>query len=316
TAFLGMVNGMGRDRGAAYALEQAILPATTTDRERTRAFAWYTVVLDCGHALGALAAMIPLLLRRGFGMGALDSYEAAFGVVAGLTFAGALAYAGLSSGAVGALRPGARPAPVSPESRRRIAGLSGLFALDSVGGGFLTTALISYWFFRRFGVAEESLAPLFLAARVANGISHLAAAWLARRIGLLRTMVFTHLPSSVLLLTVPIAPSFGVAAALFLLRESLVEMDVPTRQSYVVAVVRPEERVAAASSTNLVRTLGWAVSPVFGGAAMQSVALGTPLVLGAALKIVYDLMLYRVFRRVKPPEEEPAERGVRGVESA
>jgi predicted MFS family arabinose efflux permease len=164
-------------------------------------------------------------------------------------------------------------------------------------------------------VGEETLAPLFLVARIANGISHLGAAWLARRIGLLHTMVFTHLPSSFLLLTVPIAPTFHVAAVLFLLRECLVEMDVPTRQSYVVAVVHPEERVAAASTTNLVRTLGWAAAPVFAGAAMQTVALGMPLVLGASLKIAYDVLLYRAFRRVKPPEEAaaavaaPAEKG-------
>jgi predicted MFS family arabinose efflux permease len=177
--------------------------------------------------------------------------------------------------------------------------------MDSIGGGFLTTALLSYWFFRRFGVGEETLAPLFLLARVANGASHLAAAWLARRIGLLHTMVLTHLPSSLLLLTVPIAPTFTVAALLFLLRECLVEMDVPTRQSYVVAVVRPEERAAAAGATNLVRTAGWAVAPAFAGAAMQGLALWSPLAAGAALKIAYDLLLYRGFQRIKPPEEGP-----------
>ncbi|MBI4363856.1 MAG: MFS transporter, partial [Candidatus Latescibacteria bacterium] len=190
------------------------------------------------------------------------------------------------------------------ESKRRIAGLAGLFAMDSVGGGFLTGALLSYWFFVRFGVGEATLAPLFLAARLANGASHLAAAWIARRIGLLRAMVFTHLPSSLLLLTVPVAPSFPIAALLFLLRECLVEMDVPTRQSYVVAVVKPEERAAAAGATNLVRTVGWAVAPAFAGAAMQGIALWTPLAAGASLKIAYDLLLYRAFAKIKPPEEE------------
>jgi predicted MFS family arabinose efflux permease len=304
TAFLGMVNGMGRDRGAAYALEQALLPAATSHQGRTQAFAWYTVVLDTGHALGALAAVTPVLFRRALGFGALDSYRAAFGIVAVLTFAGALAYAGLSGRVTEAPGPGGRVAAVSPRSRRRIARLAGLFALDSVGGGFLASAILSYWFFRRFGVGEETLAPLFLAARIANGISNLGAAWLARRFGLLRTMVFTHLPSSILLLLVPIAPVFSVAAALFLLRECLVQMDVPIRQSYVVAVVEPDARVAAASATNLVRTLGWAAAPIFAGAAMQSVALGMPLVVGASLKIAYDVLLYRAFRHVRPPEEE------------
>lgn len=300
-ATLGMVNGMGRDRGAAFSLEQALLPDLTDGRGRTRAFAWYNVVLDAGHAVGALAGLLPSLLRRA-GVEALASYRAGFLAVAALSIVGAIAYAALSAHAR-ARRAGAKPPPVSRESRRRIAGLAGLFALDSVGGGFLTTALLSYWFFRRFGVGEETLAPLFLLARVANGGSHLAAAWLARRIGLLRTMVFTHLPSSLLLLTVPIAPSFTVAALLFLLRECLVEMDVPTRQSYVVAVVKPEERAAAAGATNLVRTAGWAVAPAFAGAAMQGLALWTPLAAGAALKIAYDLLLYRGFRKIKPPEE-------------
>ncbi len=302
TAFAGMVNGMGRDRGAAFSLEQALLPDTASEAGRTQAFAWYNVVLDSGHALGAAAAATPVLLRHALGLSALASYRASFAVVAGLTLVGAAAYAGLSPRAAGAPAAG-RAVALEPESKRRIAGLAGLFALDSVGGGFLTGALLSYWFFRRFGVGEELLAPLFLAARLANGASHLAAAWMARRIGLLNTMVFTHLPSSLFLLTVPIAPTFSAAAVLFILRECLVEMDVPTRQSYVMAVVRPGERVAASGATNLVRTLGWGAGPIFAGAAMQSLALWTPLAIGASLKIAYDVILYGAFRRVRPPEE-------------
>jgi MFS family permease len=301
-AALGMVNGMGRDRGAAFSLEQALLPGLTDERGRTRAFAWYNVVLDLGHALGALAGLLPSLLRRA-GVASVASYRGGFLAVAALSLVGALAYAALSA-ETRSRQAEARPAPVSPESKRRIAGLAGLFAMDSIGGGFLTTALLSYWFFVRFGVGEGTLAPLFLLARLANGASHLAAAWLARRIGLLRTMVFTHMPSSLLLLTVPIAPTFTVAALLYLLRECLVEMDVPTRQSYVVAVVKPEERAAAAGATNLVRTAGWAVAPAFAGAAMQGLALWAPLAAGASLKIAYDVLLYRAFRKIKPPEEQ------------
>jgi len=301
-AALGMVNGMGRDRGAAFSLEQALLPDMTDERGRTGAFAWYNVVLDFGHALGALAALLPSLLRRA-GVAPIASYRGSFLAVAALSLVGAVAYAGLSA-QVRDRKIRAQAAPLAPESKRRIARLAGLFAMDSLGGGFLTTALLSYWFFKRFGLGEETLAPLFLLARVANAGSHLAAAWLARRIGLLRTMVFTHLPSSLLLLTVPIAPSFPVAALLYLLRECLVEMDVPTRQSYVVAVVAPSERAAAAGATNLVRTAGWAVAPALAGAAMQGVALWAPLAAGAVLKIGYDLLLYRAFRRIKPPEEE------------
>jgi MFS family permease len=147
------------------------------------------------------------------------------------------------------------------------------------------------------------IAVLFLGARGMNAISHLGAAWLAKRIGLVNTMVFTHIPSSLLLVTVAFAPNFWVAAVLFLLREGLVEMDVPTRQSYVMAMVRPEERTFASGVTHLVRLGGWAVAPSFAGFLMQFLTLSTPLFIGAGMKIAYDVMLYRAFRGLKPPEE-------------
>ena len=183
----------------------------------------------------------------------------------------------------------------------KFAALSGL---DSLGGGFLTTALLSYWFFKRFGVNESLLGPLFFCVRILNGLSHLGAAWLARRIGLVNTMVFTHIPSSFLLMTVPFAPNLPLAITLFLLRESLVEMDVPTRQSYIVAVVREEERTQAAGITNLTRSISWAVAPMAGGSLMGAVSLSAPLLLAPALKITYDLLLFRAFRHIRPPEEK------------
>jgi len=193
--------------------------------------------------------------------------------------------------------------PLSPASKSVVTRFAALSGLDSLGGGFLTTAFLSYWFFRRFGVDEALLGPLFFLVRMLNGLSHLGAAGLARRIGLVRTMVWTHLPSSVLLLTVPIAPNLPVAILLFLIRESLVEMDVPTRQSYLVAIVPPEERIRAAGITNLTRSTAWAVAPLLGGSLAQTVSLSAPLILGAGIKIVYDVLLYRAFRHVKPPEE-------------
>ncbi len=300
-AFFGMVNGMGRDRGAALILEQAILPETIEDASRTRAFAWYNIVQDSGHALGSLCAALPALLRGICGMNELPSLRVALGLAAALVLATALTYRGLTS-AVEAPRGAAR-APVTAETRRVLWRIGSLFALDSLGGGFLTATLLSVFFFNRFGVSEAALGPLFFAARVANALSHLGAAWLARRIGLVATMVFTHVPSSLLLLTVPFAPTFPIAAALFLLREGLVEMDVPTRQSYVMAVVRPEERTVASGVTQLVRTAAWAVAPGFAGAMMDGVSMATPLVAGAATKILYDGLLWSAFRRLKPPEE-------------
>jgi predicted MFS family arabinose efflux permease len=175
--------------------------------------------------------------------------------------------------------------------------------MDSFGGGFLTSALVSYWFVQRFGVGEQYIGPVFFAARVANAASHLVAAWLARRIGLVNTIVWTHLPSSRFLLAVPFAPNFAWATALFLCREALVEMDVPTRQSYIVAVVAPSERALATGFTTLTRNIAYAVAPIGAGLAMTDVALASPLFLGAGIKIAYDFALYCSFRKIRPPEE-------------
>jgi MFS family permease len=300
-AFLGMVNGMGRDRGASLVLEQAILPATTEDGGRTRAFAWYNVAQDSGHALGSLCAALPAIVRRFAGIDELLSLRFGLGVAAGIVLSTAVVYFGVTPAVEAATDRTHRA--VSPETKRVLWRLGSLFALDSLGGGFLTATLVSLFFFQRFGVNEALLGPLFFCARVLNALSHLAAAWLARRIGLVATMVFTHIPSSLLLLTVPFAPTFPIAAALFLLREGLVEMDVPTRQSYVMAVVRPEERTFASGVTQLVRTAAWAVAPAFAGVMMQGVSMATPLVAGAATKIAYDLLLWSAFRKLKPPEE-------------
>ncbi len=300
-AFAGMLNGMGRDRGAALIIDQVILPATARDAERTSIFAWYNVLQDVGHAIGGLLAVAPALLRGFGGVDELESLQAAMLVYAGIQLLTALLYARLSEASEA--HADAASVVISPESRRILWKISSLFALDSLAGGFLTAALLSFFFFERFGVSEAVVGLLFFGARVANAGSHVGAAWLAKRIGLVNTMVFTHVPSSMLLVTVAFAPSFTVAAVLFLLREGLVEMDVPTRQSYVMAVVRAEERTFASGVTHLVRLGAWAVAPVFAGTLMREGSMVAPLVLGAVLKIAYDVMLYRAFRHVKPPEE-------------
>ncbi len=298
-ALAGMVNGMGRDRGAALILEQAVLPATTDDAGRTRAFAAYAVAQDAGGALGALFAAAPALLRDA-GMAPFDASRTALLLYAGLALLPVAFYLRLSPG-VETAAP--RRARLAPASRARLTRLAALFALDSVGGGFLTSALVALFFHQRFGAGESELGALFFAAKALNAASHVGAAWLARRIGLVNTMVFTHLPSSLLLATVTIAPNLPVAVALFLLREGLVEMDVPTRQSYVMAVVAPDERTFAAGVTHIVRMAGWAVAPALAGVLAEMGDLGAPLLVGAALKIAYDLLLYVAFRRVRPPEE-------------
>jgi len=316
-AFVGMLNGMGHDRGAASALDQAILPETVPDSNRTWALAWYNVTLDGGHALGALAATAPTVLMRVTDLNSRGAHQLTFLVCAGAMLTCVVPYLALTprieistTGTSSLARP-----PVDPRSKRVITRLALLFGLDSIGGGFLNSALIAYWFFLQYGTSEADLALLFFAARVLNALSHVGAAWLARRIGLLNTMVWTHLPSSLFLIAAPAAPSAAIASALFLAREALVEMDVPTRQSYVMAVVKPTERTFASGVTNVTRNVAWAIGPSFAGVVMQHVALAGPLVIGGALKIGYDLLLYRAFRHVRPPEEETAARSREGVRS-
>jgi MFS family permease len=300
-AFVGMVNGMGRDRGAALVIEQAALPATGTDAERTMTFAKYNVLQDIGHAVGSLLAGVPALLHHFADIAPAAAQRDALWLYAALCAVPLFAYVRLTA-SVEAPRV-TKSAALTPGSRRTLAKIGALFAIDAVGGGFLTTALLSYFFYERFGVGANAIGLLFFIARLANAVSHFAAAWLAKRIGLVNTMVFTHIPSSVLLLTVPFMPDFKTAALLFLLRESLVEMDVPTRQSYVMAVVRPEERTFASGITHLVRLAGWAVAPAFAGLLMAGQSLATPIFVGAGLKIFYDFALWRAFRGVRPPEE-------------
>jgi MFS family permease len=304
-AFVGMLNGMGRDRGAALILEQAALPATAREAERTLVFARYNVLQDAGHALGSLLAGLPGLVRDASGTAPMSALQGSLALHAGLMLAAVPLYRRLSAAVEAPLAD--RRTTLSPASRRLLARISALFFLDSLGGGFLATALLSLFFARRFGVGAAALGGLFFAARLANAASHLLAAWLARRIGLVNTMVFTHIPSSLLLLTVPFAPSFPVAALLFLLREGLVEMDVPTRQSYVMAVVAPPERTIASGVTHLVRLAAWALGPAVAGRVMDEGALYGPLVVGAVMKIAYDVLLYLAFRRIAPPEERPGQ---------
>jgi predicted MFS family arabinose efflux permease len=300
-AFVGMFNVHGRDRGAIPILEQALLPATAGHADRTRIFALYNVLLDAGYAAGGLLAALPTLLEASFGLPTLDAMRAALGLFCVLYAAAAVLYSRLPD-----RQPDAAPVALkhlSAASRPIVTKISWLFFLDAFGGGFIGSALFAYFFAEQFGASAAQVAVLFGVGRVLSALSHFAAAWLAKRIGLVNTMVYTHIPSSLLLFTIVASSDFTVACALFLLREALNEMDVPTRQSYVMAVVRPEERLAAAGITSLVRSGGWAAAPVLAGMMMQAGGLGLPLVFAGVTKITYDLLLWREFRRVKPPEE-------------
>jgi MFS family permease len=315
-AFLGMLNGTGTDRSATYAIEQAVIPGLAPDIRRTWNLAWYNVLLDGGGSLGALAAGLPVLLNQRLQVSILASYRGIFWGYALLYLVLAALYSLLSPAVeVGSALPlqGLR-SHVAPATKRVVAKLTALFSLDAFGGGFLTDALVSYWFFRRFHIPEQDLGVLFFAVHVLNAFSHLGAAWLARRIGLVNTMVFTHLPSSLFLMAVPFAPSFHWAVVLFLCREALVEMDVPTRQSYVAAMVKPEERTLASGITNLARNVFWAVGSATAGLLMQVFAFSAPLLIGGGAKVTYDVLLYGSFRRLRPPEEQEHAQETKSVE--
>jgi MFS family permease len=301
-AFVGMFSVHGRDRGAIPILEQALFPATTTDADRTRVFAWYNVLLDAGYAVGGLLAALPTLFEMSLGLTTLEAMRLSLGLFCVLYAAAAILYAQLPPRTPGASPVGLRH--LSPQSRPIVTKISLLFFLDAFGGGFIGSALFAYFFVERFGASAAAVAVLFAAGRALSAFSHLAAAWLAKRIGLVNTMVYTHVPSSLLLFTIVAADSFALAAFFFLLREALNEMDVPTRQSYVMAVVRPEERLAAAGVTALVRSGGWAAAPILAGMLMQAGGLGLPLVFAGIAKLSYDALLWREFRRVRPPEEQ------------
>jgi MFS family permease len=299
-AFIGMLNGAGRERGALPALEQTLLAGTTDDAGRTRTFAVYSLLDDGGLAIGAaLVWVIGRLAVRDTPPASLQAGGIA-GAAALLLVAAAL-YTRLSPTTAN-VAPRERRR-LSPLTRQRVAKISALFFLDGFGGGLVVGALLALFFQERFEVSPETVALLFFGARILNSISHLGAAWLAKRIGLVNTMVFTHIPSNVLLFTVTIVPSFAVAALLFLLREGLVEMDVPTRQSYVMAIVEPHERTAVNAITNLVRIVSWALAAAVAGRLMRDVAIQLPLAIAAGMKITYDVLLYRAFKSVRPPEE-------------
>ena len=298
-AFVGTLSPTGGDAGVFLPLEHTVLAQSVPDAERTAAFARYSFAGSVVGAAGALAAgMVDWLAPWA---GARTVIEALFLLYGGLGLASLLLYRGLSAAAE-APAGEAPAAPLGP-SRRRVYGLAALFSLDAFGGGFIVTSLLSLWLSGRFGLEVAALGAVFFATGLCSALSYLAAVPLARRFGLVNTMVWTHLPSSVLLVLAAFAPDGITAVALLVLRSLLSNMDVPTRSSYVMAVVRPEERPAAASFTTVPRSLAAALSPLLSGWLLGLSAFGWPLVLAGGLKIIYDLLLLRAFARVRPPEE-------------
>jgi MFS family permease len=293
---IGVISPSGNEVGPFLAIEQAALAHVVPGQSRTAAFAWYALIGSFATAIGSLCG----------GAAASRSYRAVVVLYAVLGILLALIFTRLSSATEPRDSQGRSigfGVGVGP-SRAVVLKLSALFALDAFGGGFVVQSLAAYWFYLRFGVGPSALGALFFGANVLAGISALLASRIAARFGLVRTMVFTHLPSNLLLILVPLMPTLELAAAVLLLRFSISQMDVPARQSYVMAVVRPEERSAAAGITGVARTIGASAAPVFAGLMFARPELiSLPFFLAGTLKIVYDLLLYREFVSVRPPEE-------------
>ena len=307
-AFIGTVNVTGSETSAFLSIEQATLPKTVKDiRKRNTAFGFYNMVGMLAMSCGVLLSGFPQILQSHFGLSQIDSFKPLFAIYAVAGLASAVIYYFLSREIE--LQAATKPISLlhgnlSPKSKKIVWKLSALFSVDSFAGGFVIQSIVSFWFFAKFNVALTDLALVFSVAGVLTAFSYVLATRLADRIGLINTMVFTHIPANILTVLVAFAPTFPVALGFYLGRMALSQMDVPTRQSYIASVVSDEERIAAAGITNTSRNMTQAISPSIAGVVIQSLWLSAPFVVGGLLKIVYDVGLYVNFRKVKPSQEQ------------
>jgi MFS family permease len=308
---IGVISPSGNEVGPFLSIEQAALSHIVPAAARTEVFAWYTLAGSLATALGALCGGGLVQALEHTAIKHVQSYRAVVFLYAALGAALAFLFLRLSTSVE--VSPASNgPAPSSSlasifgiaRSRNVVLKLSGLFALDSFAGGFVVQSFAAYWFYLRFGVQPAALGAIFFWANVFAGISALLATRLAARIGLIRTMVVTHLPSNILLILVPLMPNLSLAVLVLLLRFSISQMDVPTRQSYTMAVVPAEERSAAGGFTGVARTTGAAISPLLAGFLFaRPTLINAPFFIAGTLKIIYDLLLYKQFVAVRPPEE-------------
>jgi MFS family permease len=306
-AFVGTLNPTGGDVSVFLPTEQALLAGHVPQRDHTALFARYNLGGALLGALGALASGVPGLAAAWLAVPLEGALRAGFALYGASAFGLLLLYRGLPAGpaAPAGATPRASRRPLA-RSRRVVLELTALFGLDSFGGGFVVQSLLALWLFRRFGVSLEAAGAVFFAAGVLAAFSQLASAWLAARIGRIRTMVYTHVPANLFLVLAAFMPTAEWAIAFLLLRMALSQMDVPARQSLVMALVPPEERAAAASVTNAPRALAGALAPLLAGALLDASSFGWPLVAAGVLKILYDLLLFARFRGVEPPLEAPS----------
>jgi MFS family permease len=311
-AIIGVVSPSGYEVGPFLPVEQAALSQIVPDERRTQTFAWYNLAGSFATAAGALASGSLTQLLQQVGVSPVNSYRTILVGYGSIGLLLILLFNRLSP-SVEAVHSGA-PHPRNRlglhRSRGIVLKLSALFGLDAFAGGFVVQSLVAYWFHVRFGVEPAALGGIFFGANILAGISALASAWVADRIGLVNTMVFTHIPSNILLVLVPLMPNLPLAIVVLFARFSISQMDVPPRQSYTMAVVAPDERSAAAGVTGIARSIGAATSPAFAGAFLGNAGLlGAPFYVAGGLKIIYDILLYRSFRSVK--EQESTDRSAR-----
>ncbi len=299
-AIFGTISPSGKEVGPFLSIEQAILPETTHDKNRTAAFSAYNLVGSLSGALGALAVGLPSLLS----LAPLVGYRLlVWGYVASSILMLAL-FAFLSPAIEVRTRSVRDSRRIGVQrSRGIVTKLAALFALDAFAGGFIVQSIVAYWFYLRYHTDLNALGGIFFGTNLLAALSFLAAPAIARRIGLLNTMVFTHLPSNFLLLLIPFMPSLELTVVVLFARYTLSQLDVPTRQSYTMAVVDPSERAASAGIMSVARNIGAAIAPVFTGTVLAVPSLGLPFLLAGGIKIIYDLWIFVIFRHVRPPEE-------------
>ena len=301
-AFVGTINPTAGDASVFQPLEQTVLTQTIAARQRTALFARYSVIGSLAGAAGVLAAAIPDIATGSYGFERVTAIRAMF-VAYGLFGVASLMLFRPLSIAVEA-EDDAPKAPLG-QSRRLVYRLAALFGMDSFGTGFLVQSLLALWLYQTFQVSVTATAAFLFWSGVCSAISYLIAVPIAERFGLINTMVFTHLPSNVFLMLIPFAPNLTIAVALLMARSALSQMDVPTRASYVMAVVSPEERPAAASVTSVPKTFAWATGSIISGYLLTLSGFGWPLLIGGAIKAAYDILLLIKFRQIRPPEEQP-----------
>jgi MFS family permease len=307
-AIVGTLNPSSGDVSVFLPLEHAVLSRVVADEERTATFARYSLVGSLVAAAGSLAAGVPGAAAAEWGFTTRTAIQAMFVLYGAIGLATFFVYRGLPA-ALSASGPKAN-APLT-RSKARVYALAALFSLDAFGGGFIVQSMIALWLYQRHGVSAAEAGAIFFFASLLSAVSFLIAVRIAERIGLVNTMVFTHIPANLCLVALPFVDSMAAVVPLLLVRSLLSQMDVPTRSSYVMAIVLPEERPAAASITSVPRSLAAAASPFVAGYMLAASSFGWFLVAAGAIKIAYDVMLLAAFRNIRPPEETPQARSIR-----